>query len=1324
MGAEYFNTHFRARKQRFVKTPGMTLLGAGNNSLGLNEVYHLPVKRNGRTVFIAFNVAEHNEHNIIGIPAMQALDMTYDAKSQQVFVVDEQSSDVTAMTDVVLQPHQTRVLKGRYHGPAKSFTSYLATVNISHLPGAIGGPGLTEVDSNHTCNIAITNAGLAEIRIPRGCRIATLEAISADQTPVRIDQEHFEHFLQAVTHHQKLKVLSNQEIQNRVNLNVPQQFKQAYLNLLFKYKHVISNSKTDLGRSKNYHHRIHLKDQKPVYQPQFPLKPDHQAFIEGSLEEWLKLGVVRRTRSLYNSPIFCVPKKNGQGLRIVQDFRGLNTKTKVDKYSMKEISECIADIGRANSSIFTTLDLTSGFWQMPLHEDSRHLTAFTVKNKGQFEWITSPMGLLGCPASFQRLMEKVMDGIRNTLIYIDDVIIHTQDHPEHLVILEQTLQRLAQNGLKINLDKCFFGNQEVAYLGFTLTPNGILPGRDKIRTLKEFEQPTTLRQVRGFVGLCNFFRGHVKNFALLAAPLTRLTQENSGYEGGKLPPDAVEAFHRLKTVLTTNPCLAFPRAHFPYALVTEAYPPEEGQRGLLSSTLCQFNEDNQCQVLSYASRQLLDHESRYPPFLLEMAAANEGMEHFDQYLQGRPFVLFMDERPQTELSHLHKKTLARFTDNMDRYSFTIQSKSAAVLPPHLRVASPLKPGILSATSPLLKTGQSDDPDIQDWKHFRDTKTWPKHCSQERIQRLLSISDSLYEDENGTVWIQRPQQTTLLMPSPGRRPLLCQVIQAATDRRPQQIEAAVAAKGYSWPGLTKDVQDHLEICEKCTTSNRVHTTPNQVVAMEIFGPFPSYTTAKFLMSLHDQTTGIAEFAPLDNKNPDSLAGALFDRWICKFGVPNEILTHLPSASQEQIKVELKDYLGDHHLVSFKQTNELQMPEPLYEATHRLITEAQMSWEDFIPALQFAYNTSYNTKLKEVPFKLLFGVNPNPVQTTEKSASDNLVNLKLNLYLETKKAFTKAVQEEKDARPNVNNFQVNQEIMFWENSFGTTTWKGPFKIIEVKPHKVRIELDYNKTRWLVNQRVRPMDEIFQNKEVSHLNSAFFQTDLDEQPSLSDIQAIEAVMQAEEHQLNQLIKRQAQKIMAGKALLNQLINQAPLIKPSPINYPSIRSIKEEDAQTQAYIRGLATKVFTTSAQTSDVLTPPELQAWTKYPIQDLNDWLFGHPLLQPEWRSGLCEFDEDFNPEPQEPDPDPAGPPPGPVVPLLVPLSGTSSVPESETVSSKRNKGILKSFRHYTSKTRKSLVARFKKNPDGNNNYITPKPSSTFYQDLDPVEFEAAF
>ncbi len=205
---------------------------------------------------------------------------------------------------------------------------------------------------------------------------------------------------------------------------------------MFKHQNTISVNKFDLGRAKHFTHKIYLKDNEPVYPKQFKLPEAHQNFIEVMLNEWLKLGVVKRTNSLYNSPLFCVPKKQGQGLRIVQDFKELNNHSHIDKNSMKEITECIGDIGRANSTIFSTLDLTSGFWQMELNEDLQNLTAFSIPGKGQFAWVTSPMGLLSSPASFQCLMETVLLNIKNVLVYIDDLLIHTSNHDDHLKVLE------------------------------------------------------------------------------------------------------------------------------------------------------------------------------------------------------------------------------------------------------------------------------------------------------------------------------------------------------------------------------------------------------------------------------------------------------------------------------------------------------------------------------------------------------------------------------------------------------------------------------------------------------------------------------------------------------------------------------------------------------------------------------------------------------------------------------------------------------------------------------------------------------------------------
>jgi hypothetical protein len=157
-----------------------------------------------------------------------------------------------------------------------------------------------------------------------------------------------------------------------------EKYRARYIDTLLKHQAAISMNKYDLGLAKDVSHRIHLKDHEPIYRKQFKLPKMHDQFIKQTLDERLKLGVVQKTRSPYNSPIFCVPKKQGQGLRIVQDFWQLNLHSHIDKYSMKEINECISNKGRAHSSIFLMLDLTSGFWQMKLEGESQPLTAFTI----------------------------------------------------------------------------------------------------------------------------------------------------------------------------------------------------------------------------------------------------------------------------------------------------------------------------------------------------------------------------------------------------------------------------------------------------------------------------------------------------------------------------------------------------------------------------------------------------------------------------------------------------------------------------------------------------------------------------------------------------------------------------------------------------------------------------------------------------------------------------------------------------------------------------------------------------------------------------------
>ncbi len=342
-----------------------------------------------------------------------------------------------------------------------------------------------EPDSLGQVTVAVKNCAPTDLELNRNDFVGSIENIENCET-----REINPAYLQAIAEQranarprQTLTAKKRQLIESNIKLHIPEQFQQKYLNLLLKHHEAISQDKFDLGCTDTLMHEIALKTTEPIYVKQLKIPNVHRQEVKKHVLEWLKLGVIQPARSRYNSPIFAVMKRDGN-VQLVQDFCALNNESFTHKYSMKDVSECIGKIGRSGSTIFSTIDLTAGFWQMIVHPRARPYTAFTVPGMGQFQWVTSPMGLLGCPASFQHLMETVVHNISNVILYIDDLLVHSASHDEHLTTLNKVLQRLVTHNIKINLQKCVFGSKEVSYLGFCLTEEGIKPGIDKLKAVK------------------------------------------------------------------------------------------------------------------------------------------------------------------------------------------------------------------------------------------------------------------------------------------------------------------------------------------------------------------------------------------------------------------------------------------------------------------------------------------------------------------------------------------------------------------------------------------------------------------------------------------------------------------------------------------------------------------------------------------------------------------------------------------------------------------------------------------------------------------------
>ena len=186
----------------------------------------------------------------------------------------------------------------------------------------------------------------------------------------------------------------------------------------------MSENSDDIGHTDITQHNIELPmgPNDPAFKSQFRLAFEHLQLIK-DVVGWLRNGLVEKSNSKFNAPVFCVPKLHGRGVCIVLDYRALNEKSVPDRYSIRTIDQCIEEIGRAESTIFSCLDLTSGFWQLKLHPKHRPYMVFTVPGMGQYHWKVTPFGLMGGPASFSHLMDLIMEGAENIITYIDDVMV-------------------------------------------------------------------------------------------------------------------------------------------------------------------------------------------------------------------------------------------------------------------------------------------------------------------------------------------------------------------------------------------------------------------------------------------------------------------------------------------------------------------------------------------------------------------------------------------------------------------------------------------------------------------------------------------------------------------------------------------------------------------------------------------------------------------------------------------------------------------------------------------------------------------------------------
>ena len=434
--------------------------------------------------------------------------------------------------------------------------------------------------------------------------------------------------------------------------------------LVEDYADVFSTSRDDIGRTSVTKHTIDTGDARPIRQPARRLPLHKKTVAEQEVSRMLERGVIEPSSSPWAAPVVLVRKKDGS-TRFCIDYRKLNEVTVKDSYPLPRTDDCLDSL--AGSSWFSTLDLSSGYWQVEMDANDKEKTAFTA-GSGLYQFTVMPFGLCNAPATFERLMERVLAGLswHLCLLYLDDIIVHAPTLEEHIRRLRLVLDRLRAAGLKLSPKKCHLLQREVEFLGHVVNDKGVATDPKKVEAVSNWPVPQSPKDVRSFLGLCGYYRRFVRDFSRIAKPLHHLTEKGQQFQW---TAGCQEAFDKLKSALTTAPVLAYPTRDDQFVLDTDAS--NTGTGAVLSQV-----QDGDERAIAYYSKTLNKAERNYCTTRKELLAIITAVRHFHHYLYGRPFLVRTDHGALRWLLNFKNPDgqLARWLETLAAYDFAIEHR--------------------------------------------------------------------------------------------------------------------------------------------------------------------------------------------------------------------------------------------------------------------------------------------------------------------------------------------------------------------------------------------------------------------------------------------------------------------------------------------------------------------------------------------------------------------------------------------------------------------------------------------------------------------------
>lgn len=767
---------------------------------------------------------------------------------------------------------------------------------------------------------------------------------------------------------------------------VDEEQKQQLVRLLNEYRDCFAQNMNELGCAKTVCMEIRLNEDKPFTYRPYKLARTEQETVRDIITELLRSNIIRESDSDYCSPILLVKKKNGEQ-RMCVDFRKLNSLTIKDNHPLPRIDDQIDKL--QGSLYFTSLDLRAGYYQIPLTEQAKRYTSF-VTPLGQYEFNRMPFGLTNAPRVFQRFMNRILGAFRDSAaVYLDDVLLHSRTVDDAINCLRQVLNLLRREGLTLNLAKCSFLMTTVNFLGFDVGNGQIRPNKSKINAVQEFPTPKSLHQVRQFLGLTGYFRQFVRNYAVIARPLTALIRKNVPWHWEHAQE---EAFRQLRDTLVSRPVLAL----FDPALPTEVHC-DASSLGL-AGILLQLHPDDQLHSVAYFSRQTLDSEKKYHSYELETLAVVETLKKFRSYLLGIVFTVVTDCN-SLKATHSKKHILpriARWWMQLLEFTFNIKYRPGE----RMKHVDALSRNPMECEE-KTDTGETSVEQIMrieqaDWvltAQLTDDKV------QEIYQILSKTPTTKYERHvyknyalrSGRVYRITAKGLLWVVPLGMRH----RVVQAAHDDLGHFATEKTLKRlcdHYWFPRMRQYVERYIACCIPCLYNKRtagkkegflhpprVLAEPIDTIHVDHLGPFPKSRRGNMYILLGvDAFTKFVFLRAVKNTRTKYVIDYFKDIF-ATYGTPRTLVSDQGSCFTAK---RFKSFCFQNHIRQVLNAVATPRANGQAERLNRVVLGALRAaaqqeedrWDEHIRAVQFAINNTINKSTGKTPSQLLFGFEP--------------------------------------------------------------------------------------------------------------------------------------------------------------------------------------------------------------------------------------------------------------------------------------------------------------------------------------------------------------